>query len=141
MGADASDTILGSNGTDTLQVSGNYTPAADANLEDVENLVVTGNASAVTVNLSNQAGETFNLTASNQGDTITTADGADTISGGSGNDVIDGGSGNDTLNADAGADSITGGAGADSIAAGEGNDTIVGADASDTILGLSLIHI
>jgi Ca2+-binding RTX toxin-like protein len=59
--------------------------------------VVTGNVAAVTVNLSNQAGEAFTVNLSNQGDTVTTADGADSVIGGSGVDNISAGSGNDTI--------------------------------------------
>ncbi|NCZ60781.1 MAG: calcium-binding protein, partial [Betaproteobacteria bacterium] len=104
VGADSGDTIVGGVGSDTLQLSGNYTPAADGNLQEVESVVVTGNAAAVTVNLSNQS-EAFTVLLSGLGDSVTT------------------GSGNDT---------ITGGLGADSISAGAGNDVIVGADSGDT---------
>ncbi|NDH44727.1 MAG: calcium-binding protein, partial [Betaproteobacteria bacterium] len=107
VGADSGDTIVGGVGSDTLQLSGNYTPAADGNLQEVESVVVTGNAAAVTVNLSNQS-EAFTVLLSGLGDSVTT------------------GSGNDT---------ITGGLGADSISAGAGNDVIVGADSGDTVVG------
>ena len=115
VGADASDVIDGGANTDTLKLSASYTPTGDANLEGVENIVVTGNVAAVTVDLSNQTGEAFTVTLSNQGDSVTTADGADNITGGDG------------------ADSINGGSGADNISAGAGNDTIVGAQ-DDTLL-------
>ncbi|NCX13498.1 MAG: hypothetical protein EBW73_11930, partial [Betaproteobacteria bacterium] len=89
----------------TLQLSGNYTPAADGNLQEVESVVVTGNAAAVTVNLSNQS-EAFTVLLSGLGDSVTTGSGADNITGGTGVDTLDGGSGADTLTGGAGADTF-----------------------------------
>ena len=89
VGADSGDTIVGGVGSDTLQLSGNYTPAADGNLQEVESVVVTGNAAAVTVNLSNQS-EAFTVLLSGLGDSVTTGSGADNITGGTGTDTIDG---------------------------------------------------
>ena len=92
MGAQ-NDTLLdGGAGTDTLSVAASFTSTSDAQIVNIENIVLT--ASGTTLNLSNQT-EGFNITGSS---------GADTIIGGGGNDTITGG---------AGADTMTGGAGAD----------------------------
>jgi len=135
VGADAGDMVDGGADTDTLRLSASYTPSADANLENVENVTVTGNSSAVVVNLLNQAGEGFNVTLSTYGDTVTTADGVDTITGGTGADVIDAGLGNDTIMAGAGNDTIRGGSGDDVINAGSGDDLFLYVDNNDTIDG------
>ncbi|NCX63188.1 MAG: calcium-binding protein, partial [Betaproteobacteria bacterium] len=126
VGADSGDTIVGGVGSDTLQLSGNYTPAADGNLQEVESVVVTGNAAAVTVNLSNQS-EAFTVLLSGLGDSVTTGSGADNITGGTGVDTLDGGSGADTL---------TGGAGADTFKITSGTDTVtdLGTGGADVLL-------
>ncbi len=120
--ADANDTIDGGTDNDTLTLTASYTPAADASLEGVENVVVAGND--LVVNLSNQLGEAFNITVTGTNSTVTSADGNDTITGGPGVDVLNAGAGNDILD---------GGAGADSLYGGLGNDTITG-DSADALI-------
>jgi Ca2+-binding RTX toxin-like protein len=135
VGADNGDTIDGGADTDTLQPSANYTPAADANLEGVENVTVTGNLAPVDINLSNQLGEPFTVVLSGMGDTITTSDGNDTIIGGNGNDSITAGDGNNTVFGGGGYDTITGGILADVLNGEDGIDWIYGGDDNDTING------
>ena len=88
---------------------------------------------ALTVTVTNQAGETWtggnggqNHTGTGEEDTLTGGNGKDTINGGGGNDTISGGNGKDTLTGGAGNDILTGGNGADTFvfAAGFGHDTI-----------------
>jgi len=143
VGADDGDTIDGGNNNDTLRLAADYTPTANGNLVDVENVTVTGNVAAVNVDLSGQS-EGFNITLSNLGDTasggalsntITGGTGADSITGGAAADTLDGGAGNDTIIGLGGADIITGGLGDDSLLGGGGNDTFVGADNNDIIDG------
>ena len=135
VGADNKDNINGGGDTDTLQLSADYTPFANSNLEGVENVTVTGNLVPVTINLSNQAGEAFNVTLSDRGDTITTSNGNDTITGGVGYDKINTGDGNNTVYGGGGWDTITGGTGDDVLYGGDGIDSIAGGDGNDTING------
>lgn len=123
VGGDNNGVVDGGADTDTLEVTADYAPAADANLEGVENVTVTA-VGGTDVNLANQAGEAFNVTLSNGGDTVVTADGNDTITGGTGDDSVNSGEGDDT---------IDGGDGADSVVAGLGQDTIRGAS-NDALL-------
>ncbi len=80
------DSLLdGGGGTDTLNVAANFTSTSNAQIANIENIVLT--ASGRTLNLSNQT-EDF---------TITGLSGSNTITGGSGDNSITGGSGADTI--------------------------------------------
>ncbi|NNG25511.1 VCBS domain-containing protein [Telluria aromaticivorans] len=104
-------------GTDTVQASVSTTLS-----ENVENLVLTGNAST--------AGS-----GNAQDNSITGNNGSNALNGGGGNDTLVGNGGNDALDGGSGADSLQGGTGDDSYviddagdvvseAAGAGNDTV-----------------
>ena len=101
----ANDTLLdgGAGAGDTLNVGANLTSTGDAQIANIENVVLTA---AVTLDLSNQT-EGFTITGSGGADSITGGSGADAISAGAGNDTIvgaqndtllDGGANTDTLN-------------------------------------------
>lgn len=70
--------------------------------------------------------ERFNITGTNQADSINTFSGNDTINSGNGDDTIYTGDGNDTVNAGAGNDTVFGGSGNDRLTGGSGNDTLTG---------------
>ena len=115
--------VDGGDGTDTatFETAVDETVMLDADLVNVENIVVDG-AGALSINLSVQT----------EGFTITGNDAqVDTIVGGSGDDVINGNGGADSLTGGAGADTIDGGADADFISGGEGNDSLTGGAAAD----------
>jgi Ca2+-binding RTX toxin-like protein len=111
IGADSTDSIDGGAGIDELRLTTSYAPTADANLANVENIVMLG-AAATNVNLGNQT-DTFTVTMTNNGDAVTTGTGADTITGGTGNDSITSGTGADTVNGGGGIDTINLGGAAD----------------------------
>jgi Ca2+-binding RTX toxin-like protein len=102
------DKIDGTSGNDTVRFAAAVSAAnlADADLENIANIVIT-NTKAATYDFSAQAGEAFNIAGGSGNDTIITVAGmaGDTVSGGAGNDVlvveegdalIDGGTGTDT---------------------------------------------
>uniref|UniRef100_UPI00313806A2 beta strand repeat-containing protein n=1 Tax=Polaromonas sp. YR568 TaxID=1855301 RepID=UPI00313806A2 len=110
----ANDTLLdGGADVDTLNIGANFTATGDAQIANVENILLTA---AATVNLANQT-EAFTVTGSGGADTITGGTGADTIDGGAGNDTIVGAA-NDTL-LDGGADVDTLNIGANFTATGD----------------------
>jgi Ca2+-binding RTX toxin-like protein len=138
-GAISTDTIDGGAGNNTLVIvntaTTNYNPV-DGNLENIQNVIVDiGNAISTEVNLSAQAGEAFNVTLSNAGDTVTTADGDDTITGGTGADSVNAGAGTDSIVSGGGADTLRGGIGEDTITGVDANAVIDGDDATSTVPG------
>lgn len=87
-----------------------------------------------TIRVDFSGAEVFNVTATNNNDTITGATGADTfvgldgrdsLTGNGGNDILDGGGAADTLNGGQGRDTLIGGGGADTLTGGTENDTFV----------------
>ena len=158
------DTLLdGGGGTDTLNVAANFTSTSNAQIANIENVVLT--ASGRTLNLSNQT-EGFTITGLSGTNTITGGSGADSITGGTGADTIvgaqndtllDGAGGTDTLNVGASFTSTsdaqianienitltTAGLTLDlsnqteafNITGSTGVDTITGGSGSDTITG------
>ena len=91
------DTLLdGGANNDTLNVGANFTNINNAQIANIENVLLTA---AATLNLNLQT-EGFNINGSSGG----IANGADTIIGGSGADTINGQGGNDTLTGNGGAD-------------------------------------
>ena len=132
----ANDTLLdGAGGTDTLNVGANLTSTSNAQIANIENVVLTG--SGLTLNLSNQT-EGFTVTGLSGTNTITGGSGADSITGGTGADTIVGAQ-NDTL--------LDGGGGTDTLSVGasftsSGNTQIVNIEnvtltASGTTLNLA----
>jgi Ca2+-binding RTX toxin-like protein len=97
---------LGSEGTDTVYASLNYTLS-----DNVENLFLTGSAVSGTGNAL---------------DNVITGNGLDNLlSGGAGNDILYGGAGNDKLMGGDGNDRLVGGDGLDYLTGGAGNDVFV----------------
>ena len=158
--ADQNDLVIdGGSGTDTLSVGANFTSTSDAQIVNIENVLLTA---AVTLNLANQT-EGFTITGSAGADSITGGAGNDTIVGAQNDTLLAGGGGNDTLSLAANFNdtgdrqitgienilltgavtlildqqtegfNITGSAGVDTITGGSGNDTIFGAQ-NDTLL-------
>lgn len=78
--------------------------------------------------------EAFNVTATNNNDTITGATGADTLVGLDGRDTLTGNGGNDTLDGGAAADTLDGGQGKDTLIAGGGADLLTGGTEADTFV-------
>ncbi len=146
-----SDTLTGSGGSDTLQLSGNTTliDTAFAGVTDVEKLLLNvgatynltlGSANAedkakiVAVDGSKLTTTALTLDASGYATaalTVTAGGGADSIKTGGGNDVITSGAGDDSIESGAGNDTVTAGAGNDTITSGAGNDTLDGGDGDD----------
>ncbi|MEL7407679.1 MAG: FG-GAP-like repeat-containing protein, partial [Cyanobacteria bacterium J06558_2] len=88
--------------------------------------------------------ESFTVSASFDGESVTGSAGNDslfgrqgneTLIGLRGNDFLEGRDGNDILNAGAGNDTLSGGNGDDSLDGGDGNDTLEGGDGDDTLNG------
>jgi len=160
--ADQADKLIdGGDGVDTLRVAGAFTSASNAQIANVENVLLTA---AATLNLSNQT-ESFTITGSSGADSITGGSGNDTIVAAQNDTLIDGGAGNDTLrlggsftstsNAQLAnvenvvltaaatlnlanqteAFAITGSTGSDTITGGSGADSISAGDGNDTIVG------
>jgi hypothetical protein len=77
--------FIGSSGVDTLKLGASYTPILDSQLQNVENIVLTGTSK--TLDLSSQK-EGFNITGSSSADIIRGGAGADTITTGAGNDTV-----------------------------------------------------
>ncbi|WP_338699118.1 VCBS domain-containing protein [Bradyrhizobium sp. 26S5] len=169
-GGNGNDTIIGGSndhlldggaGTDTLQEDQNFTSASDAQIVNIEKVLLTN---PVTINLSNQT-EGFTITGSTGADSITAGSGNDTIVGAQNDTLLDGGAGTDTLQVGANFTStsdsqivnienvtltsaatlnlanqsegftITGSTGADTIIGGSGADTLTGGAGNDTLTG------
>jgi Ca2+-binding RTX toxin-like protein len=111
VGGDNDGIADGGANNDTIQLSANYAPTNDLNLEGVEN--VASDDTAKNIDLANQLAEAFNVTLGNGGDTVATSDGNDTISGGTGADSIQSGAGEDLILGDSEDDLLDGGADAD----------------------------
>ncbi len=99
------DTLLdGGGGTDTLNVGANFTSTSDAQIANIENVVLT--ASGRTLNLSQSDGRLHHHRPVGHqhhhgrlgADSITGGSGADTIVGAQNDTLLDGGGGTDTLN-------------------------------------------
>lgn len=130
--ADGNDTItLGDNGTFGAYTvnSGNgddtITLNSDAAATAVTHTVTAGDSDADTAGngvITVTGGAAANVTAGDNGWTVTTSTGADTITTGAGDDIIDAGAGNDTVVAGAGNDIITAGRGVDNLDGGDGDD-------------------
>jgi Ca2+-binding RTX toxin-like protein len=107
---DAGDIVneLAGAGTDHVESNRSYTLPAN-----VENLTLTGSATAGTGNSLNNA-----IVGNAQNNRLSSSSGNDTLDGGAGADTMTGGSGNDTYTADNAGDSIV-------EAAGGGTDTVI----------------
>jgi T1SS-143 domain-containing protein len=160
--ADQNDYLLnGGGGNDTLRVSTSFTSTSDAQVVNIENVLLTA---ATTVNLSNQT-EGFTITGSSGADSITAGSGDDTIVGAQNDTLLAGGGGADTLEVSASFTStgdgqitgietveltaaatlnlanqsegfaIFGSGGSDTITGGAGVDTITGGAGGDRMTG------
>ncbi len=129
------DSIRGGSGNDVIVESAdvNFTLTATTltglgtdTLSGLELALLTGGASANTINASGFSGSV----------TLLGGAGADTLTGGNFADVLSGEAENDSLIGNAGNDSMLGGAGADLLNGGVGNDSLQGQGGSlDTLLG------
>ena len=160
--ADQNDLVIdGAAGTDTLQVAANFNDASNAQINGIENILLTA---GVTLVLDQQT-EGFTITGSGSGNSITGGSGNDTIVGAQADTLLDGGGGTNTLNVGANftstgdvqiqniqnvlltaavtlnlanqteAFTITGSSGADTITGGSAADSINAGDGNDTING------
>ncbi len=144
--ADLNDTLIGSDGNDTITVGtgnnlidagdGHDTVDAGAGLDTIDagdgnDLVVAGAGTD-----SIRAGDGNDVVSGDDdNDTINAGNGEDLINGNGGDDILLGDFGFDSLNGDAGNDSIVGGGGRDSLSGGADNDTLLGSGASDLLNG------
>ena len=135
-GGAGNDLLDGGSSSDTLVESGdlNFVLTATAltglgtdQLVSFNRAVLTGGASANTIDASAFIGSV----------TLEGGDGNDSLTGASGSDVINGGAGNDLLKGRAGDDSIDGGAGNDILNGGDGNDSLTGGDGDDGLSGFT----
>ena len=133
------DTIIGfTDGEDLIDLS------AFSGIAGLQNLAITSDDDAVTIDLTEYGGGTIRLEGFDIDDLdssdfvfapIEATDGNDQIIGGVDGDVISGLAGNDRIFGAAGSDSIDGGEGDDEIYGGSGADWIWGNDGNDTIHG------
>ena len=126
--ADNDETVLGTDGDDTIDVS----EGVRFVLGEAGDDTITGGTSRDIM----RGGSGDDTIRGNEGDDVIRGDtGDDTIFGGDDNDLILGDTGNDTLYGDAGDDFLIGGAGDDSLTGGTGADTFVFEDGGghDTI--------
>jgi Ca2+-binding RTX toxin-like protein len=128
------DTLDGGAGSDFLVESGdaNFVVTASAltglgndTLASLENVVLTGGASA----------NSFDLTSFSGPATVNGGDGPDTILGTGSSDVLRGDGGNDVIMAGADDDFVDGGAGDDVIDGASGNDKLIGSGGNDNLAG------
>lgn len=146
----ATDTITGGNGTDTIQIDANGNDEVSilgASVTGVERVVVMGytangtsndqdvlltatayagtgtltvDASALVADVATGATDDFTFNAAGVANTATF-----NVTGGAGADTLTGGNGSDSLTGGAGADQITGGQGVDVLSGGAGDDVFV----------------
>jgi len=161
-GAQNDRVLDGGTETDTLRVAANFTSTGNAQIVNIENVLLTA---GVTLNLSNQT-EGFEITGSSGVDRITGGSGADTIIGAQSDTLLDGRGGTDTLRVGANFAStsnaqivnienvtltaavtlnlskqtegfhINGSSGGDTILGGSGADSIKGQAGNDSLNGL-----
>jgi Ca2+-binding RTX toxin-like protein len=126
------DTLLdGGANTDTLQVGASFTSASNAQIANIENVVLTNGGT--TLNLGNQT-EGFSITGSSGVDSITAGAGNDTMTGGDGNDTIDGGAGNDVVTYAGNAADYT------VVHTSATTFTVTGAEGTDTVSNVETIR-
>lgn len=143
---DSSDVIteLAGEGTDTVQSSVNF-DLSQGSLSEVENLTLTGSASAGTGN-----GQGNVIVGNGAVNSLYGNGGDDTLEGGAGDDVLNGGAGSDTaryasatsaVTVNLQTETATGGAGVDmllsieNVIGGYGNDSILGTAFNNTLDG------
>ena len=155
------DTLLASDGAETLTVQGDsgvnsFTVDSNGGLlrvtEGAASITVATSTTTVNVNGGSEAdvitiGEVadvnplvLNIDGQADNDTITAADSniGDVrmfLNGGTGNDTITGSRDGDSISGDGGDDSVLGGLGNDTVDGGEGNDTLNGEVGDDSLLG------
>ena len=117
-------TVLGANGTDTVQSGTALDGAGGIDTLNTVEVVMSGSGNDLVVG---SAGAERFVTGSGN-DTVRAGDGRDTLIGGAGVDSLSGEAGADSMDAGDGNDSVWGGAGNDSITGGLGNDTLLGGD-------------
>jgi Ca2+-binding RTX toxin-like protein len=156
-----SDTILASDGAETLTVQGdsgvnNYTVSSNSGLlrvaEGAASITVATSTTTINVNggsdndvititsLADVNPLVLNIDGQADNDTITAVDANIGkvrlfLNGGTGNDTITGSRDGDSINGDGGDDLVFGGLGNDSVDGGDGNDTLNGDAGNDFLFG------
>ncbi len=156
-----SDTILASDGAETLTVQGdsgvnNYTVSSNSGLlrvaEGAASITVAASTTTINVNggsdndvititsLADVNPLVLNIDGQADNDTITAVDANIgevrlRLNGGTGNDTITGSRDSDSINGDGGDDLVFGGLGNDSVDGGDGNDTLNGEAGNDFLFG------
>ncbi|MBI1310698.1 hypothetical protein GC176_05270 [bacterium] len=142
-GGSGSDFLVESGDVNFVAVTGALTGLGFDTTSDLENLVLTGGASANSFDLRgfngpatvNDGGGNDTIFGSAFRDVLHGDGGADLIMAGGGSDYVDGGTGNDTLDGEAGDDKLIG-AGDDDVLSGSGGaDTLFGGAGRDTLNG------
>ncbi|WP_267868523.1 calcium-binding protein [Nostoc sp. CHAB 5836] len=154
-GTQYDDLIVGSNGNDTIDVSGRGDDTIDGGIGDdlltvsfnrdyrtryTKGITTTFNATtnigSITDDTKNQVSykniERLNISGTGNDDFIVGSNGNDTLYGGYyGNDTLIGGDGNDNLYGEDGNDTLIGGDGNDNLYGENGNDTLYGGAGND----------
>ncbi|WP_298681403.1 cadherin-like domain-containing protein, partial [uncultured Magnetospirillum sp.] len=130
-----SDTFIGGDGTDTLQMTDGNDFIHISNVSSVERINAGAGDDIIDMNYSDGGSyNSFTLDGGSGNDTVFANNGDDYLMGGSGNDFMSGNAGNDYMNGGSGNDTMYGGSGDDTFVGGDGNDVMVGGDGSDTFL-------
>lgn len=146
------DTLDGGSGGDFLVETGdvNFVATSSAltglgndTTASLENLILTGGATANSIDLRafngpatvSGGGGADTIFGSANRDVLRGDGGTDLIMSGGGNDFVDGGSGNDTLDGEAGNDKLIGAGNDDVLTGSDGNDTLLGGAGRDTLNG------
>ncbi len=142
-GDSGNDTLDGGAGSDFLVESGdvNFVVTASAltglgsdTLAGLENVVLTGGASANSFDLTSFSGPAT-VNGGDGPDTILGTGSSDVLRGDGGNDVIMAGANNDFVDGGAGDDVLDGASGSDKLIGSGGNDILTGTDGEDTLFG------
>ena len=141
----ANDSLNGGGGNDLLSESGDVSSLILGNftltglgsdvLAEFERALLTGGASANTIDASAFTNGPVTLIGGLANDSLLGGSGADSLDGGLGNDTLKGNAAGDTLLGGDGDDSLAGGDGADSLNGQLGNDALLGGTGNDTLTG------
>ncbi|MBR9973242.1 cadherin-like domain-containing protein [Magnetospirillum sulfuroxidans] len=130
-----SDTFIGGDGNDTLQMTDGNDFIHISNVSSVERINAGAGNDVIDMNYSDGgAYNSFTLDGGSGNDTVFANNGDDYLMGGSGNDYMSGNAGADYLDGGTGNDTMYGGSGNDTLVGGAGDDKMFGGDGSDTFL-------
>src|SRR5262245_55044928 len=133
-GDDVSNEIsIGADASGAITLSGVANPPSGINLATCQAMIVLGQGSNDTINLSDLpvGNRTIFVDGGAGDDNIIGTAGPDALAGGDGRDFIFGGAGDDILTGDRGDDQLAGDAGNDSIDGGTGSDAVTGGAGDD----------